>query len=90
MKFPIIIGLVVVVIIIFLLVPRECFTSARMSDQDVIAQIKDMVDNKLTIIQFRAKYGNSLSPLKVSYLAAAYKNSELTQAKVQQILALWI
>lgn len=49
-------------------------------------QIADMVDNKLNIIEYRAKYGDELSSLVIARLSKLYKNNELTDENINKII----
>ena len=82
MKFPIIAAIIIIVILIF------TFSRESFDDRAIAAGIRDMVDSKMNIIQYRAKYGSDVSSLKVNYLISAYKAGQLTPEKVREIMSL--
>jgi hypothetical protein len=73
----------VVVIVVMARPLREKF-----SNDEISAGVRDMVDNNLNVIQYRAKYGNTVSSLRLNYLISAYREGRLTSETVSKIMAL--
>lgn len=79
MKFPL--TIVVILILVAYVLMYESFDAARVG-----IGIRDMVDNNLSITQYRAKYGSAVSSLQVNYLADAYRKNIMTVEKIKEIM----
>lgn len=86
MKIPIYIVIIVAIFLIFIFYQKEPFTATNYAA--IGSSIRDLVDNNLNIFQYRAKYGNTVSPLRVNYLVSAYKSKQMTNQKVSEIMNL--
>ena len=81
-----IIIIIVILIILFLFIQnRESLENPEINK--IKSQIKDYIDNKLSIITFKAKYGDKLSSLQILKLVGAYKKGQLTNDKISKILS---